>query len=149
MRRARFFTLLLPLALRAEPAAPPPGGTPEPLVLVTPDAKGIFDVAEALSPPAGDGPANPFQSERQARPQVRELTLAVSSVLVGSDPQEASAIINGRPYACGDRIEGMRIEAIAPEGIELREGRVRLRLPVQEDPPRLRLPAAEGAESHR
>lgn len=129
MNKARFFTLLLPLVLRAESPT-----------LVLPDATGTFDVAGALADRGASPASNPFKNRRRTRAAVRELTLAVSSVAVGAGPQEASAIINGRAYSSGDRVEGLRILAIGADGIDLCEGSVRLHLPVEDTPSRLLVP---------
>ncbi|HEX3729023.1 MAG TPA: hypothetical protein VHV47_04420 [Opitutaceae bacterium] len=140
MGKTRYFTLLMPLALRASTPAPPRDVPLRPIVALQPGPDGIYDVAGALESEQRDAIPNPFRLRNLPKPKVREVTLAVSSVLVGSRPDESSALINGRAYACGDRIEGWKIESISADTIGLSDSRFRVRLPVTDSPTTLRIP---------
>jgi hypothetical protein len=128
--KTRYFTLLVPLALRASIPAPPRDGPAGAIVAVQAGPDGVFDVAGALESEERDAIPNPFRIRNLPKARVREVTLAVSSVLVGARSDESSALINGRPYACGDRIEGWKIESISAEAIGLSDNHFRVRLPV-------------------
>jgi len=137
--KTRYFTLLVPLALRASTPAPPRDVSVRPMVALQPGPDGIYDVAGALESEQRDAIPNPFRIRNLPKPKVREVTLAVSSVLVGPSADESSALINGRAYACGDRIEGWKIESISADAIGLSDNRFRVRLPVADAPTVLRL----------
>jgi hypothetical protein len=137
--KTRYFTLLVPLALRAGTPAPPRDLPLRPVVAVQAGPDGVFDVAGALDSEQQDALPNPFRLRQLPKARVREVTLAVSSVLVGARPEESSALINGRAYACGDRVEGWRIESISAEAIGLSDGHFRVRLPVADSAAILRV----------
>jgi len=130
MKRSAFSFLLLLAALRANP--PPP-------VIVLPNADGILDVAGISQNEPGEAITNPFQVRYHPRIQVREMTLAVSSVLVGPDAASASAILNGELYSPGDAWEGLSVTTITGGMIELRLGKFILQVPVEDRPLRVRL----------
>ena len=130
MGKTRYFTLLVPLALRASTPAPPRDVPLRAVTAVQAGPDGVFDVAGALASEERDAIPNPFRVRNLPKPKVREITLAISSVLIGERPEESSVLINGRAYACGDRIEAWRIESISAEAIGLSDNHFRVRLPV-------------------
>ncbi|HVW22211.1 MAG TPA: hypothetical protein VHC86_13445 [Opitutaceae bacterium] len=140
MGKTRYFTLLVPLALRATTPGPPRGVPPRPATAVQAGPDGVFDVAGALASEERDAIPNPFRPRNLPQPKVRQLTLAISSVLIGEGTDESSVLINGRAYACGDRIEGWRIESISADAIGLNDNHFQVRLPVRDAVAVLRVP---------
>jgi hypothetical protein len=132
--------LLLPLFLHANDPPGPDAAPPQPPIVVSPDADGIFDVARAWREESADPIPNPFRVRGLPPAPIRELILAVTSVLIPPSPADASAIINGRPRSPGEALDGMTITAIAGDAIDLNTGHFHLRLPVQDRPSRVRLP---------
>jgi len=126
------FVLLLAFALPAE-------GAPDAAIVVLPNADGVLDLAGAVQAQSFDALPNPFRNRYHPAPQIRELPLAITAVLIGRKPAEPSAIVNGQLYSTGDKLEGLMITAITAEALELRQDDILVRVPVQELAPRLRL----------
>jgi hypothetical protein len=133
----RWFCVLLclqTLGVRADD--PPPGPAPN---VILPDGEGVLDLAAAQMAQTFDAIPNPFRVRYRPPPPVREVTLVISAVLIPGRPEDASAIINGRLYSPGDCFEGLKLARIGADSLELRGGDMILRVPVQDQPPRLRL----------
>ena len=127
------------------PSLPDPGSAqsgPGPATVRVPNADGVVDlVSEPARPGEPPGsPPNPFRVRWSPPPRVREVPFALGAVLEGVRPDQSSVVVNGHVYGVGDTLEGLAIEAIGPEAIELRSSTCRARLPVQEAPLCLRLP---------
>jgi len=116
-----------------------PGTTGSLPIVILPNEDGILDVAAAGEPVDRDAIPNPFRVRYRPRLQVREVPVTIGLVLVGSNPAGGTAVINGRLYSPGDLLEGMTIAAITADTIELTQGNLLLRLPVQDKPVSLRL----------
>ena len=102
-------------------------------VVVLPNADGVLDLAGAIQAQVLDAVPNPFRVRYHPAAQICEVPVEISAVLIGTDPTEASAIINGKLYSPGDRLEGLRITSIAADILELRQGDILLRLPVEDE----------------
>ena len=127
--------------LAALAAQPPAASAPDsaPLRLIVPNADGVLDLATAGQVESTDRIPNPFRTKHPPPRPFREVTLTVTAVLVGDKAGNATAMVNGRVYAAGDAIEGLTVAAITADAIELRTDRLRLRVPMQEQPVILRL----------
>lgn len=134
MRGICLVLCLLPLAAQAGDPASGAGAT-----VILPDADGVLDVAAAQQARAFDAIPNPFRIRYRPAPAIREVPLVISSVLIPDRPEDASAVINGRLYSPGDTIEGLKLTRIQADGLELRGDDIVLRVPVQDQPPKLRL----------
>jgi hypothetical protein len=122
---------------QAVQASPPSSAA---LVIVRPDAAGVATLPDDIPSPTVAVQPNPF-IRRYFPPQpTRDITVLIEAVLIGGDPGRNSAVINGLPYAIGDRIEGLTISDIGSGGIELRCGRIAVLLPVEDRPNIVRLP---------
>jgi hypothetical protein len=124
--------LLVASAAPAHPAETAP-------VVVCPNAAGVLDLAGAIQAQAFDAIPNPFRNRYHPALQIQELPVAITVVLVGPPPAVPSARINGELYSLGDRFEGLTIAAITAEALELRQGDIRVRVPIQDLTPKLRL----------
>jgi hypothetical protein len=133
----RWFCLLLVLsALGARADDAPPSAGPN---IILPDGEGVLDLAAAQMAQTFDAIPNPFRVRYRPAPAVREVTLVISAVLIPGRPEDASAVINGRLYSPGDSLEGLKLTRIGADSLELRGDDLVLRVPVQDQPPKLRL----------
>jgi hypothetical protein len=107
--------------------------------VVLPNADGVLDLAGAMQAQVFDAIPNPFRNRYHPAQQIQELPLAITVVLVGPPPAVPSARINGELYCLGDKFAGLTIAAITADTLELRQGDIRVCVPVQEPPPKLRL----------
>ena len=123
------FFLLLSAAGAAETAP----------AVVLPNADGVLDLAGAIQAQAFDAIPNPFRNRYHSALQIQELPVTITVVLVGPPPAVPSARINGELYCLGDKFEGLTIAAITADALELRQGDLRVRVPIQDLPPTLRL----------
>jgi hypothetical protein len=124
--------LTLVLLLCAAPLAA------EPSILVLSNGGGVLDLSGAEGPREAEALPNPFRPRTRAPAPSRELPVAVRSVLVGG--AVAAAILNDEVVGAGDTWEGLTLEAVGDESVDLRKGPFLLRLPVREAPVTLRLP---------
>ncbi|MDP1581237.1 MAG: hypothetical protein Q8M02_13260 [Candidatus Didemnitutus sp.] len=117
----------------AEPVAPAPAvhRVPEPALL--PNADGVLD----LTVGPADDETNPFAVRTTGPEAVRELTLKLGGLVHGP---VSCAIVNGRTVQAGDRIESLEVVRIETAAVLLRHGSDLLRLPLNDQPVRLRLP---------
>ena len=136
-----------PVPALPNPSGPPPAasadtgaGVVDSPIIISPNADGVLDVAGAGEPMEDDRIPNPFRVRYHPKPQTRDISLAIDLVLVGDKPADSSAMINDRLYSPGDTLEGMSIVAIGAETIELRQGKLLVRVPVEDKPAVLRLP---------
>ena len=130
MNRYAFSLLLSVTTLRAES---------EPPIIVLPNADSVLDAASLGQNEGGDATTNPFRVRYHPQVRIREIPLVITSILVGRNAMNASAIINGELYSPGDAWEGLSVAAISSEMIELRLGRFLLQAPVQDQPLTVRL----------
>ena len=135
MRRCCLLLLCLP-AFSARASESPPAAA---LDIILPDGEGVLDLAAVRQAQDFDAIPNPFRIRYRPPAAVREVPLVISTVLITGRPEDASAIINGRLYSPGDRLEGLRLSRIEAERLELTGDGVVLRVPVQDRPPKLRL----------
>jgi hypothetical protein len=126
------FVLLLAVAV-------PAAAAPEAPIVVLANADGVLDLAGAIQAQTFDAIPNPFRNRYHPAPQIREVPLAITAVLIGRPPAMASAIVNGQLYSAGDKLEGLTVAAITAEGLDLRQDAILVRVPVQPLTPRLRL----------
>jgi hypothetical protein len=126
------FFLLLASTAPAVPAETAPA-------VVLPNADGVLDLAGAIQAQAFDAIPNPFRNRYHPARQILELPLAITVVLVGPPPAVPSARVNGELYSLGDKFEGLTIAAITADTLELRQGDIRVRVPIQDLAPKLRL----------
>lgn len=126
----------VPVLPRSPAASQVPADGP---AVVSPNADGILDLTAASVPQDPDPLPNPFRVRYRPRMQVREVSLQIGLILVGSRPEDASAVINGKLYSRGDRFEGLLISSITPDTIEFRQDKLLLRVPIEDRPVTLRL----------
>jgi hypothetical protein len=134
MRWFSFLLCLLPPSARANDI--PLEAVPS---VILPDGEGVLDLAAAQMAQTFDAIPNPFRVRYRPAPPVREVALVISAVLIPGRPEDASAVINGRLYSPGDRLEGLKLTSIGADSLELRGDDVVVRVPVQDQPPKLRL----------
>jgi hypothetical protein len=134
MRGILLGLFLLPGAARA--TAPLPETDPR---FIPPDAEGVLDVAAAQRARTFDAIPNPFRVRSRPPPPVREVTLAINSVLIPARLEDACVVLNGRLYSAGDKVEGLELARISAESLDFRDDGVVLRIPVEDKPARLRL----------
>ncbi len=125
---------------RAPIPALPPSILAEAPIVIMPGADGVLDASSVVSVEEPDKIPNPFRVRYHPAPPLREVRLTIDSVLIGSRSEQTAAIINGRLYSPGETLEGLPIAAISADAVDLRENRLLLRMPVQDQPVTLRLP---------
>ena len=132
-------TPLVAAATQALPAPSPtvPLAPASPATWLAPNAEGVIDlVAASLRDQPGE-PVNPFAVRNGSAEAGREVALQVSGIMSGTVP---CAVINGRLVQTGESVESLTVERIEPDTVWLQYAGQRLRLPVSEQPARVRLP---------
>jgi len=99
----------------------------------------LLDVAAAVRARTFDAIPNPFRVRFRPPPPVREVTLAINSVLIPARPEDACVVLNGQLYSAGEKFEGLELARISAESLEFRDDGVVLRIPVEDKPAKLRL----------
>jgi hypothetical protein len=131
-----FYLGLLLLPTVAPAAIPGSGADPQ---AILPDADGVLDVVAAQRARTFDAIPNPFRDRSRPPPPIREVTLAIHSVLLPARPEDACVVLNGQLYSAGDKVEGLELIQIKAESLEFRGDGVVLRVPVEDKPTKLRL----------
>lgn len=128
------------------PLPPEPAPLPRPATVsptppseptLTPNADNVIDLAAVVATEKPGEPVNPFTVRTVPPDAMREVTLRVSGIVAGPT---ACAIINDRLVQSGEIVESLAIERIESEAVFLRREGQRIRLPVSEQPVRIRLP---------
>lgn len=127
-----------PLARAPVPVLPPARSAAD-LVVVAPDAEGVFDEARVASVGDSDSIPNPFRVRTRPPLPVVEVRLSIESIVIGGRPDRNAAVINGALYSPGETLDGMRVAAISAEAVELRHNQRLFRVPAQDGPVTLRL----------
>ena len=131
MKPSGLSLLLLITGLHAGATAP---------TIVQPNAESVLDVASLGEAEAGEAMTNPFRVRYHPKSRVREVPLTITAVLIAPAAADASAIINGALYSPGETWEGLSVAAITADTVELRLGKIRLEVPVQDQSLTVRLP---------
>lgn len=117
------------------PVSVPPPPPAEPTL--TPNADNVIDLAAFVVTAKPGEPVNPFTVRTVPPEAMREVTLHVGGIVAGP---VACAIINDRLVQVGETVESLGVERIEADAVFLRHSGRLLRLPVSENPTRVRLP---------
>jgi hypothetical protein len=121
-----FFVLLALLSSVAASAADAP-------IVVLPNADGVLDLAGAIQAEVLDEVPNPFRVRYHPVSRIFEVPVEISAALIGPEPATASAIVNGQLCSPGDLVVGLKLSSITADALELRQGNIVLRLPVNDE----------------
>ncbi|HEX7632107.1 MAG TPA: hypothetical protein VF388_08245 [Lacunisphaera sp.] len=113
-------------------AAPEPAGE-----MLLPNADGTIDLTAAAARAQGDELANPFAVRPAGTAAAREVALRISGIIAG---KVTCAVINDRLVQANESVESLVVERIEADGVCLRFGGQRLRVPVSEQAVKVRLP---------
>ena len=126
------------------PAEPPPLQRPAPLAppppvepILTPNAENVIDLVAVIVAEKPGEPVNPFMVRTVPPEAMREVSVHVGGIVAGP---AACAVVNDRLVQAGETIESLAVERIEPDAVLLRHSGRLLRLPVTEQPTRVRLP---------
>lgn len=118
---------------RPAPVAPTPPVEP----VLTPNAENVIDLVAVMVAEKPGEPVNPFTVRTVPLEAMREVCVRVGGIVAGPT---ACAVVNDRLVQIGETIESLAVERIEPEAVLLRHSGRLLRLPVTEQPTRVRLP---------
>jgi hypothetical protein len=104
------------------------------VIAAEPDFPSLVAVIVAEKP--GE-PVNPFTVRTVPPEAMREVSVHVGGIVAGP---AACAVVNDRLVQAGETIESLAVERIEPDAVLLRHSGRLLRLPVTEQPTRVRLP---------
>jgi hypothetical protein len=120
------------LVAPAVASAPEPATDPEPAI--TQNAAGVIDLTAQVGNDSGE--VNPFAVRKVAADTVREISLHLAGIVMGPKP---CAVINDNVVDVGTVIEGLTVRRIEPAAVVLQWGERRLRLPLSDQPTRVRV----------
>ena len=126
------------------PPEPLPVPRPAPLAptlpvepILTPNAENVIDLVAVIVAEKPGEPVNPFMVRTVPPEAMREVSVHVGGIVAGP---AACAVVNDRLVQAGETIDSLAVERIEPDAVLLRHSGRLLRLPVTEQPTRVRLP---------
>ena len=111
-----------------------PAAAVEPALM--PNSDGVIDLAAVLTDSKEGDEVNPFAVRSLPPDAVREITLRVNGLIHGATP---CALVNGRTVQPEEAVEALTLVRVEPDVAVFRHGPHLLRLPVSDQPVRVRL----------